>query len=90
MEKRTDFALVRTAVIEEGGKRFVEIDFSADPKSDQPSRYIRARAEISSSGHLIDAEAHLEALRILRNAIGDETQRLSQIVDQGCGRAPGN
>lgn len=83
LEKRTAFKPVRTAVIEESGFRFVEVDFALSDGLAEPAQFIRTRVELPAHDHLMTIEAHLEALRVVRNAIGDETARLTRIVDQG-------
>lgn len=83
MEKRTAFGIARSSIVDEGVARFVEVELTCDlpAQLDPPPEYIRVRIGIDQQVGSAVEEALLEALRVVRNAIGDETARLTRIVD---------
>ena len=81
-DKRTSFQLQKCLVSDENGKRYVEVELTVRGEAEGADQFLIARVEIDSEGHPRLPEAHLEGLQILRNAIGDETSRLSRLRDQ--------
>ena len=71
--------LQRAAVIETDGKRLVEMLFADTPEPDESEAQIRFVVSVSAEGYLPLATAQLEALRIVRTVIADESERLEQI-----------
>ncbi len=71
--------LQRAAVIEVDGKRLVEMLYADKPEPDESEAQIRFVVPVSAEGHLPLATAQLEALRIVRTVIADESERLEQI-----------
>ncbi len=71
--------LQRAAVIETDGKRLVEMLYADTPEPDESEAQIRFVVPVSAEGYLPLATAQLEALRIVRNVIADESERLEQI-----------
>ena len=71
--------LQRAAVIETDGKRLVEMLFAAQPEPDESEAQIRFVVPVSAEKYLPLASAQLEALRIVRTVIADESERLEQI-----------
>ena len=72
--------IIRSAVTEQGGKRFVECDFADAVTLQDATQYIQFRVEINSEGHPRVPECLLEALRAARTPIGSEVQRLSALL----------
>ena len=74
--------IVRQAVVETDGRRYVEIEFASDG-ADDPDQFIEIRVQIPADGHPRLTEALLEGLRVAQKIVGAETQRLSALRDQG-------
>lgn len=71
--------LQRTYVIETPGGRMVEMLFADKPAPEEGEAKIHFVVPVSAEGHPRIAQAQLEALLIVRNAIVAETQRLERI-----------
>jgi hypothetical protein len=75
--------VIRSAVVEQGGKRYVEYDFADAATLMDARQYVRFRIEIGSEGHPPVAKALLEGLDALRAAVGKESSRLSALAAFG-------
>ena len=75
----TDIKLVETSITESGGMRFVEMVYADQPDLDQAEQHVLLHIAITAEGHPRLPAAQLEALRIARNVIGGEIQRLEEI-----------
>jgi hypothetical protein len=71
--------VIRSAVVEQGGKRYVEYDFADAVTMMDARQYVRFRIEIEGQGHPPVAKALLEGLGAVRAAVGKESSRLSAL-----------
>jgi hypothetical protein len=74
--------LVRGAVIQEDGKRFVECEIANGPTG-SAAEYIRLRVEIDAAGHPRVPECLLAGLQRARAAITSQTTPLEDPVTRG-------
>ena len=75
--------VIRSAVVEQGGKRYVECDFADAATMMEASQYVRFRIEMGSQGHPPVAKALLGGLDAVRAALGKESSRLSALAALG-------
>jgi hypothetical protein len=71
--------VIRSAVVEQGGKRYVEYDFADAATMMDARQYVRFRIEIGSQGHPPIAKTLLEGLGAVRVAVTKESSRLSAL-----------
>ena len=71
--------VIRSAVVEQGGKRYVEYDFADAATMMDASQYIRFRIEIGRQGLPPVAKALLEGLGAVQSAVAKESSRLSAL-----------
>lgn len=71
--------LQKSAVIDTGTRRMVEMMFADDPEPSQNMEMLSFRASVAPGGSPPLSEAHLEALRRVRNIMGEEIQRLERM-----------
>jgi hypothetical protein len=74
--------LLRSAVIQENGRRFVECDI-ADQPIDSADEYICLRLSVDHEGHPRVPECLLEALRRARKLVGEQSSPLEDPVARG-------
>jgi len=72
--------VIRSAIVEQGGTRYVEYDFADAATMMDARQYVRFRIEIGSEGHPPVANALLEGLGAVRAAVGKEVSRLSALA----------
>jgi hypothetical protein len=80
MQPDAPMNVIRSAVVEQGGKRYVEYDFADAATMMEASQYVRFRIEIGSQGHPPVAKALLEGLSAERAAVMKESNRLSALA----------
>ncbi len=79
--------VIRSAIIDEEGRRFVEMDFDDDSdlhlSANDRQQFVSFRVDIDQAGFPRLPEAEEEALRSVRGVIDGEIQRLSTLRERG-------
>ena len=79
MSEETPMKLYRSALIESGDKRMVEMDFTDGPPAAEAQVFLLLRLPVDPEGYPPLQKAQLEALQNVRTLVNSEIQRLEGI-----------